>query len=364
MMLRVRGVVVWVTLLAVSCTGARTDVGGAGAEVDALFAEYAGDGSPGAAVIVIREGSILHSAGYGLADLESGLPLSPTTPVRLGSLGKAFTAMAIVLLEEQGELSYDDPATRWVPELARFEGITVRHLLNHTSGLPDYYGNPAMEEAATAPGRDTWYANAEAVAIYETWGEPVFAPGERYEYSNPGYEVLALIVERASGAPLGPFLREHVFEPRGMSTAAVRDRPGAVLPGRAIGYSPDTASGSWTENDDHWGNWLVGAGGVYASLEDLYAWDQALWEWSEDGRLREVFMPASLNDGSVSEYGFGWGVSDHLGRPAVHHTGGWVGFRTAIVRFLDEKLTIAVLTNSTGPAAELRDSVASIYLGQ
>jgi CubicO group peptidase (beta-lactamase class C family) len=192
----------------------------------------------------------------------------------------------------------------------------------------------------------------------------VFPPGERYEYSNPGYEVLGLIVERASGMSFGEFLQANLFEPLGMSTAAVRESPEIVVPDRAVGYSPDSVSGGWTENDDHWLNWIVGAGGVYASLEDLYAWDQALWEWGEQGdRLAQVFAPAVLNDGTTSLYGFGWQVSDHMGRPAVHHTGGWVGFRTAIVRFTDERLTVVVLTNSSGPVAQLRDSVAAIYLG-
>jgi CubicO group peptidase (beta-lactamase class C family) len=314
--------------------------------------------------MVIRDGVVLHSEGYGLANLGDGSRLEPSTPVRLGSMTKAFTAMAIVLLEESGTVSFDSPVTDWVPELARFDGITIRHLLNHTSGLPDYYSDSPLEGLGTAPGRDSVLANAEAVSVYQAWGEPLFAPGDRYEYSNPGYEILGLIVERASGMSFGQFLDARIFTPLGMSTAVVRERPTTVIPGRAIGYAPVEETGDWRENDDHWGNWLVGAGGVYASLNDLYLWDQALYDWAETtDRLTESFKPAALNDGTQSPYGFGWSLSDRLDHPAIHHTGSWVGFRTAILRFTDERLTVIVVSNASGPAGPLADSVATRFLG-
>ncbi len=314
--------------------------------------------------MVVRDGVVLHSRGYGMADLEQGRPLEPTTPIRLGSVSKAFTAMAVVLLEEDGVLSVDQPAVDWVPELSRFPGVSIRHLLNHTAGLPPYYSDSPLEARATAPGRDSAFANAEAAAVYETWGEPRFAPGERYEYSNPGYEVLGLIVERAASMTFGQFLEARIFAPIGMSTAAVRERPTTVIPSRAVGYAFDEASRQWRESDDHWANWLVGAGGVYASLDDLYQWDQALWAWAETtDRLDESLSPARLNDGSESPYGFGWRLSDRLGRRAIHHGGSWVGFRTAIARFPDERLTVIVLSNASGPADALADSVATRFLG-
>ena len=329
--------------------------------VEEVFAEYTAEGSPGATVMVVRDGNVLHSAGYGLADIENGLAMEPTTPVRLGSVSKAFTAMAIVILEEQGRLTYDSPATEWVPEIARFPGVTVRHLMNHTAGLPDYYDDSSpLEELGTAEGREAPLRNAEAAAVYESWGEPVFAPGERFEYSNPGYELLALIVERISGLTFGEFLGAELFQPLGMRTAVVRELPSTRISRRAIGYSPD--GGDWVENDDHWGNWLVGAGGVYASLEDMYLWDQALHEWADTGRMSEAFAPATLNDGTESDYGFGWNVRDLLDREAVGHTGGWVGFRTAFFRFVGEDLSVIVLTNSSAEAGELALQTAGLYL--
>jgi len=332
--------------------------------IEAIFAEYTGEGIPGASVMVSRDGEVLHSAGYGAADLDTGERMSPSTPVRLGSVSKAFTAMAIVILEERGMLTFDSGAAEWIPELARFPQVTVRHLLNHTSGLPDYYddGSP-LAAMATAPGRTTPLQNAEAVSVYENWGEPVFAPGEQYEYSNPGYEVLGLIVERTSGMPFGEFLDVEIFTPLGMSTAVVRALPTTRIPDRAIGYERTRDGEGWRESDDHWGNWLLGAGGVYASLEDLYLWDQALYEWAESGpRMEQVFAPAVLNDGTVSEYGFGWNVSERLGRRAIHHAGGWVGFRTAFLRFPEERLSIVVLSNASAQASELAEATARLFL--
>jgi CubicO group peptidase (beta-lactamase class C family) len=334
-------------------------------DVDAIFAEYSVDGSPGAAVMVICNGEVVHSAGYGAANLSDGSPLRSSTPVRLGSVSKAFTAMAVIILEERGDLEFDSDVTEWVPELARFDGITVRHLLNHTSGLPDYYDDSPLEAIATATDRDAPFQNAEAVSVYENWGEPLFSPGERFAYSNPGYEVLALIVERVSGMTFAEFLDVEIFAPLGMSTASVRYLPSTAVPGRAIGYSPRQQGEGWQENDDHWGNWLVGAGGVYASLDDLFLWDQALSSWTRAGkRTNEAFAPALLNDGTESPYGFGWNLWNRLDRRAIHHDGAWVGFRASLVRFPEEQLTVIVLSNASAAAAELADTTAAFFLDE
>jgi len=345
--------------------GEGTEATEVGPRVDALFADFVVSSSPGAAAMAIRDGEVLHASGYGLTELGGGPTLKRTTPFRLGSVSKQFTAMAIMILEEQGELSFHDLATDWVPELGRFPGIRVSHLLHHTSGLPDYYDLPdeRFQEVSGEDG-DPLLTNEDAVSIYEGWGEPLFEPGERYRYSNPGYEMLALIVERVSGETFGAFLAENIFEPIGMGTAIVRDRPEVVIPGRAVGYRPGDEKGEWIENDDHFGNWLVGAGGVYASLDDLFIWDQALYTEAivEKETLDEAFAPAVLNDGSLSEYGFGWNLGDRLDHRAVHHSGGWVGFRTCIIRFLDERLTIIVLSNASADAGELADEVAEFFL--
>ncbi len=335
--------------------------------VSEIFSEFEAPGSPGAAVSVIHEGEVLVAEGFGLAEVQEGRPLSRTTPIRLGSVGKQFTSMAIMILADRGRLDFDDPITRWVPELDRFPGIRVRHLLTHTSGLPDYYELPDEEFVAVADSDgDPLLTNEDVVTIYESWGEPQFQPGEKYEYSNPAYEVLALIVERISGQTFGEYLEENVFGPLAMESAAVRDRPETVLPGRAIGYRPGESEGSWIEHDDHPANWLVGAGGVYASLDDLFLWDQALFDAPPVSRpiLDLAFSPTTLSDGSISEYGFGWNVGDVMGRPAVHHGGSWVGFRAAIIRFVDDATTVIVLSNASASAGDLAREVAEAFFGE
>ena len=312
--------------------------------------------------MVIREGAILHAAGYGLADLKSSAPLTPETPIRLGSVSKQFFAMGIMILVERDSLDYDDPVISWIPELSRFPGITVRHLLNHTSGLPDYYDeliklNPQLDD-------DPLITNSEAASVYETWGEFNFKPGEKYRYSNPGYELLALILERISKQRSRQFLQENVFTPLNMHTADVRDRRDFKIPNSAVGYSLNEDSTAWVENDDHELNGLVGAGGVYASLIDMYRWDQSLYN---DGAvlketLEDAFRPAILNDGTTNNYGFAWQLGERDGHKRIFHIGSWVGFQTHINRFVDDKLTTIILTNSTGRTGRYQYQIASLFL--
>lgn len=156
--------------------------------------------------------------------------------MRLASLSKSFTAVAVMILAGRGDLGYDDPAVRWVPELRRFPGITVRHLLNHTAWLPDYYDSAPVRALVSDPERSRPLGNGDVVAVYETWGEARFEPGERFEYSNPGYEVLALIIERVSDRSYADFLDAEIFDPLGMATATVRANPDPRIREAAIGY--------------------------------------------------------------------------------------------------------------------------------
>ncbi len=327
--------------------------------VDSVVQEYASATDPGMTVMVIRDGEVLHANGYGVADRVTGRPLTPQTPVRLGSVSKQFVAFTTVMVHERGLLDYDDPAATWIPEIEQYEGITVRHLLTHTSGLPDYYGFDGMVEEAEAGG-DPPFANADAAAYYRTSTVEALAdPGSEYAYSNPAYELLALITERATNRTFADFIETELFEPIGMETARVRDLPSTLIPDRAIGYTADS-TGVWVENDAHPFNWLIGAGGIYASLEDMYRWDQALWRWADEGdRLVEVFSPTPLTTGEVSDYGFGWVLSDDP--PFVQHGGAWVGFRTRIRRYLDDRLTVIVLSNATLDTGEITNRVVGLY---
>jgi len=326
--------------------------------VDAIFAGRLSTKTPGAAIIVIRDGKVLKKSAYGMADIEHGVPFETDTSTRLGSVSKQFTAMAIMMLAEQGKLDYDDPITRFLPELSRFGNqITIRNLLNHTGGLPDYYDVMVEVTGVERP------LTRHALDTYERWGEPRFAPGERYEYSNPGYELLALIVERASGEVLGDFVAQHIFGPLGMKNSVVLDERPHTLAKRAVGYQVD--GDGYAVDDDDPLNYIIGSGGVYSTVEDLYLWDQALYgdELVSQATLAKAFSPARLNSGELFPYGFGWRLDEHLGRKRIAHGGSWIGFRTFIGRYVDDRFSVIVLTNLAEADPEgIADTIAAIYL--
>jgi CubicO group peptidase (beta-lactamase class C family) len=331
-----------------------------GVAVDRLLSSHDTETAPGAAVIVIRDGIVLKKGGYGMADLERGVPIDTDTAFRLASVSKQFTAMAIMMLAEEGRLAYDDPVARFLPELSRFgDHLSIRHLLTHTGGLPDYYdvmvGISGVERPRTR----------HALAVLSVWGEPLFSPGERYEYSNPGYEVLALIVERASGRTYAEFLEGRIFAPLGMASSVVFDERSPRIAKRAYGYRKE--GDGFVLDDDHPLNYVLGSDGIYSTVEDLYRWDQALYgERLVSGEtLAEAFHPVRLNGGEEYPYGFGWSLESHLGRRRVSHGGAWVGFRTFIARYVDDRFSVMVLSNRADLDAEgLADAIAGLYLAR
>jgi N-acyl-D-aspartate/D-glutamate deacylase/CubicO group peptidase (beta-lactamase class C family) len=313
----------------------------AGAQVDAVFAPFTSGESPGAAVMVIRDGEVAYEAGYGYADLEHRVPITPQTNFELASVSKQFTAVAVMILAERGRLSYDDSMVEYLPELARFgDRITIRHLLTHTSGLPDYYD--ALEQQAGETMPDT----EQAMRFLAGWGEPLFPAGERYEYSNPGYEMLALVVERASGQGFGEFLHDNIFAPLGMTGTVVRDSSEPQIAHRARGYT--RKGGTFELLDHHPLNHIVGSGSIYSSVEDLARWDRALEAGSLVRRstLEVAWSPVQLTAGEHYPYGFGWRLGRYGGLGhRVYHAGGWVGFSTFIVRYPERRFTVIVLSN-------------------
>ena len=312
------------------------------AAIEALFAHYDEGSSPGVAVAVVKDGQAAFMEGFGLADLETGTPIDARSQFRLASVSKQFVGMAILLLAEDGVLDYDDPVTLHLPELARIgEEITIRQLLQHTGGLPDYY------EALTAASGDEWPSNEDAVQFFADWGEPIFPPGERYEYSNPGYEMLASIVARATGMSFSAFMDERVFGPLGMKSTLVFDERNPEIPHRAFGYSRND-DGTFQLDDADPLNFLTGSGGIYSTVEDLVLWDQALYGEAlvPTSTLDLAFAPAVFNSGETYPYGFGWGVGSDPLLGAVHrHSGGWVGFSTHILRFPEAGFSVILLSN-------------------
>jgi CubicO group peptidase (beta-lactamase class C family) len=307
-------------------------------QIDALMRDYTGD-VPGASVLVLRDGQPLVRAGYGLADLETHTPATATTNYRLASVTKQFTAASILLLAEDGKLKLSDPVRKWLPSLPKAaEPITIRHLLTHTSGLIDY--EDVIPDSFKAQLHD-----ADVLKLLESQDRLYFHPGGDYRYSNSGYSLLALIVERASGRTFATFLRERIFQPLGMNDTVAYEDGISTVANRAFGYTEE--QGRWTRTDQSQTSAVLGDGGIYSSIDDLAKWDAALY----DGRLlpqkalQAAFKPATHTDDPEVEYGYGWRITGET----LWHSGETVGFRNVIVRYPQRHLTVVVLTNRNEP---------------
>ena len=307
-------------------------------EVDALMRNYAGD-APGAAVLVLRNVQPVVRSSYGLADLETGTPATPETNYRLASVTKQFTAACILLLAEDGRLTLEDRGHQWLPSLPKAaETVTIRHLLTHTSGLIDY--EDVIPEIFAAQLHD-----ADVLRLLETQDRTYFRPGTGYRYSNSGYALLALIVQRASGKTFAKFLRERIFQPLAMNNTVAHEDGISTVNHRAFGYTEE--AGRWNRTDQDQTSAVLGDGGIYSSIDDLAKWDAALY----DGRLlhpsslRAAFTPATHTDDPKIEYGYGWRITGET----LWHSGETVGFRNVIVRYPRRHLTVVVLTNRNEP---------------
>jgi CubicO group peptidase (beta-lactamase class C family) len=354
---------VWLTVVASSVSAAGLSAQSAAtsdakrARVDALFAEFGRPGAPGAAVVVARRDSVILSTGYGLADVEHRVPVTPSTAFRLASVSKQFTAAAILTLVDAGRLSLDarlgDVLTD-VPAYAR--GINVRHLLTHTSGVPDY-------EPLLGSGEGPQLEDRDVLALLHRAKTPYFAPGTSWRYSNSGYALLALVVERVSGDSFASYVRRHVFDRAGMPTAVAHREGVDTVTRRAYGHSLD--GGTWRRTDQNRTSAVLGDGGVYASAEELARWSAALDRHAvlSGALFKEMTAPARLTSGAATAYGYGWFLDSHRGHPRQRHEGDSIGFRTAIQRYPDVGLTVIVLVNrGAAPIDTLSDGVANVFL--
>jgi CubicO group peptidase (beta-lactamase class C family) len=330
-----------------------------GPSADSLMADYARPGMPGASLVVIRDGRIVHARGYGLAEVETATPVTPETNFRLASLSKQFTATAAMLLVADGRLRYEDAASDILPELPAYaRGVTVRHLLNHTSGLPDY-------EDFVPDTQTTQVHDPDVPRLIAGAPAPKFAPGTRYAYSNTGYVLLALIVERVSGRRFADFVRERIFAPLGMTGTVALEEGRSTVPRRAFGYTVDAAGVRRTDQSNT--SATLGDGGIYSSVADLARWDDALARHAlvsaEAQRL--AWTPPELPDGEETQYGFGWFVDRDRRALRLKHHGESMGFTNAILRYPERRLTVVVLTNRTGGAPwDLAQRVAELYLAR
>ncbi|PPJ44226.1 MULTISPECIES: serine hydrolase domain-containing protein [unclassified Pseudoxanthomonas] len=307
--------------------------------IDAWMQEYSGD-APGASVLVLEDGKPAFERSYGMADRETGRVASPATQYRLASISKQFTAACVLLLEEDGALTLDDPIRRWLPSLpSSADAVTLRHLLSHTSGLIDY--EDLVPEGQTAQVHD-----ADVLRLLERPERLYFAPGSDYRYSNSGYALLALVVERASGKRYAEFLQARVFLPLGMTQTLAREDVGPAVASRAYGYS--LLQGRWQRTDQSTTSAVLGDGGIYSSLIDLARWDAAWYDdrlLSSSSRALAVRPSTSTPETDVAHYGFGWRLQGRM----QWHSGESIGFRNVLLRFPDRRLTVIVLTNRNEP---------------
>lgn len=329
----------------------------AGSGLDALMQDYAGD-VPGAAVLVVRDGETLVRRGYGLADLDTGAAVTPRSSFRLASISKQFTAAAILLLAEEGRLSPDDPVRRWLSSLPPAAGaITLEQLLTHSSGLVDY-------EDLMAPDAAGQVHDADVLRLLEREDRLYFAPGSDYRYSNSGYALLALVVERASGRRYADFLHERIFEPLGMEGAVAFEDGVSTVPDRAYGHSFE--HGRWIRTDQSSTSAVLGDGGIYASIDALAKWDAALHDdrlLSAASREAAFTVHTPIDDETdVDGYGYGWRVHDGPDGRLLWHSGETIGFRNVILRWPARRMTVVVLSNRNDPEPyPLALRIAALY---
>jgi CubicO group peptidase (beta-lactamase class C family) len=341
------------TLFAACATGSQPMQRGAlQRDVDELMHDYAGDG-PGAALLVLHDGEAVVHRGYGYADLEAGVRITPQTSFRLASISKQFTAAAALLLAEDGDLHLDDPARRWLPELpASADDITLHHLLTHTSGLVDY-------EDLMAPDATAQIHDADVLRLLAAHDRLYFAPGSDYRYSNSGYALLALVVERVSGMRYADLLRARIFEPLHMDGAVAFEDGVSAVAHRAYGYSFE--NGAWRRTDQSSTSAVLGDGGIYASIDDLAKWDAALYNdrlLSDASRALAFAAHAPTDEPDVDAYGYGW----RLHGETLWHSGETIGFRNVIVRWPKRRLTVVVLSNRNDPEPyRLALKIAALY---
>ncbi len=316
------------------------------AAIDKIFERWDRTGSPGCAVGVARGGQVVHSKGYGMANLEYGIRIWPSTVFESGSVAKQFTAAAINLLAQDGKLSLDDPVRKYIPELPDFgTPILIRHLLNHTSGLRSQW--PMLALAGRPPGMAV-HTVAEILELVSHYKELNFKPGDEFLYNNTGFTLLGVVVQRVSGKSLNQFSQERLFGPLGMTRTQWREDFSAIVPNRATAYRP-APDGGFRANMPFTN--VVGNGGLLTTVGDLLTWNENLDRprvGGQDARPTGCRRRGRLNDGFENEYAQGLIVTSYRGVREVSHGGSTAGYQTFLARFPDHGLSVAVLCNTSG----------------
>jgi CubicO group peptidase (beta-lactamase class C family) len=323
---------------------------------DYVKAEIQRQHIPGLSLLVARDGKIVRAEGFGLANVELQVPVKPETIFQSGSVGKQFTATAVMMLVEGGKVGLDDPLTKYFPRAPQqWREVTVRELLSHTAGFGDYPKNFNF--------RKDWTED-ELLTLVE--GTPLaYSPGTKWEYSNLGYLTLGILIHRVTGEFYGDFLRQRIFQPLEMTSTRIISEAD-IVPNRAAGYR--LVKGELKNQE--WVAPMVNTtadGSLYFSILDLAKWDAALYtdKLLKRSSLQLMWTPVKLKNGQPNQghYGFGWFIDERNGHRCIHHDGSWQGFETAIDRYVDDQLTVVALTNLAGAEpGKITQHVAELYL--
>jgi CubicO group peptidase (beta-lactamase class C family) len=350
-------------LLSLFCAASQADIAATDvARIDALFAAYTAK-TPGCALGISQGGQLVHARGYGLADLSHGVAIQADTVFDIGSVAKQFTAVALLLLEEDGKLKLDDSLQQHLPELAKDfpQRITLRQLLNHSAGLRDY--NELLILAGEAEENVT--GDLEALRVIRALPELNFAPGTRWSYSNTGYFLAAQVAQRVSGETLDALLQARVFKPLGMAASHVRTDHTQVVARRATAYRPGEGEGQYALNMSNWNQ--AGDGAIQSTVQDLARWDAELHKPKvlSKALVQALRTPGRLSDGTPIAYALGQVSNEYRGLPRISHGGAWGGYRAMLAQFPTQQTGVSVICNvANANPPMLLNQVADIVLGK
>ncbi len=325
--------------------------------IEQLISDYDHDTTPGGAILVMRDNEVIYSRGFGMANLEYGMPFREDTPTNIGSTSKQFTAFAILLLEEDGKLSLEDDIRKYIPELPVFEDtIRLRHLIAHTSGYREFINTLAMGGWRLGDH----VAREEVLNVLQRQPELQNKPGDAFNYNNSGYALLSMVVERITDTSFPEWMDTHVFNPLGMDQTLVIESPGQIIPGRAFGYHKSGEDQFKGVMDLHAS---MGAGGIYSTVTDLSRWaanfyDPVAGNEALLARMQEEFV---LNSGTGSTYAFGLMLTKMHGQPVVHHPGGDMAHRSHFMLFPDIQGMVTVQSNYAGFPGQAAEKVAEAF---
>ena len=321
---------------------------------DYVRAEMREQKIPGLSIAVVRDGKVVKAQGYGLANVELNVAATPETIYQSGSIGKQFTATLVMMLIEEGKMGLEDPISKYIPDAqAIWKDITLHRLLTHTSGISNgLYAKMNMRQD---------YTEDELIQLIAA--QPLdFQPGEKWNYSNPGYVTLGILIHKATGKFYGDLLQEKIFAPLGMTTARILSEAN-IVPNRAAGYlmvDGKLKNQEWVSPTLN----TTADGAIYLTVLDMAKWDAALYteKLLKRSSLDLMWAPVKLNDGKTEPYGFGWQINEYRGHRLIQHGGAWQGFTAQISRYVDDKLTVIVMTNLAGARpGKIERGISALY---